>query len=99
MHNLEATKPNGFPPLVPPFLIGNFPSFLLSFQTEQFAVLWILFIVIVLGNLAVLVTLFMNKNRKSRMNFFIKQLAIAGEESYESFKFISNRFKKPRKWL
>ncbi|XP_062555198.1 cardioacceleratory peptide receptor-like [Armigeres subalbatus] len=47
------------------------------YETEQFAVLWILFIVIVLGNLAVLVTLFMNKNRKSRMNFFIKQLAIA----------------------
>ncbi|XP_037924362.1 cardioacceleratory peptide receptor [Hermetia illucens] len=45
--------------------------------TEQFAVLWVLFTVIVLGNSAVLVTLFMNKNRKSRMNFFIKQLAIA----------------------
>ncbi|XP_055375115.1 cardioacceleratory peptide receptor [Condylostylus longicornis] len=47
------------------------------YETEQFTVLWILFIVIVLGNTAVLFTLFMNKNRKSRMNFFIKQLAIA----------------------
>ncbi|CAD7093388.1 unnamed protein product [Hermetia illucens] len=47
------------------------------YETEQFAVLWVLFTVIVLGNSAVLVTLFMNKNRKSRMNFFIKQLAIA----------------------
>ncbi|XP_058453301.1 cardioacceleratory peptide receptor-like isoform X2 [Malaya genurostris] len=47
------------------------------YETEQFAVLWILFVVIVLGNMAVLVTLFLNKNRKSRMNFFIKQLAIA----------------------
>nr|XP_029719377.1 cardioacceleratory peptide receptor-like [Aedes albopictus] len=47
------------------------------FQTEQFAVLWALFTVIVLGNSAVLVTLLLNKNRKSRMNFFIKQLAIA----------------------
>ncbi|XP_035780524.1 cardioacceleratory peptide receptor-like isoform X1 [Anopheles albimanus] len=47
------------------------------YETEQFAVLWILFVVIVLGNTAVLVTLFLNKNRKSRMNFFIKQLAIA----------------------
>jgi neuropeptide S receptor 1 len=37
----------------------------------------VLFAVIVLGNTAVLVTLFLNKNRKSRMNFFIKQLAIA----------------------
>uniref|UniRef100_A0A182PZC5 G-protein coupled receptors family 1 profile domain-containing protein n=1 Tax=Anopheles farauti TaxID=69004 RepID=A0A182PZC5_9DIPT len=48
-----------------------------AIETEQFAVLWILFVVIVLGNTAVLVTLFLNKNRKSRMNFFIKQLAIA----------------------
>ncbi|XP_055636993.1 cardioacceleratory peptide receptor-like isoform X1 [Toxorhynchites rutilus septentrionalis] len=47
------------------------------YETEQFAVLWILLIVIVLGNTAVLITLFLNKNRKSRMNFFIKQLAIA----------------------
>lgn len=31
---------------------------------------------IVLGNSAVLITLYMSK-RKSRMNFFIKQLAIA----------------------
>ncbi|KXJ72115.1 hypothetical protein RP20_CCG018794 [Aedes albopictus] len=46
-------------------------------MTEQFAVLWALFTVIVLGNSAVLVTLLLNKNRKSRMNFFIKQLAIA----------------------
>ncbi|XP_055638650.1 cardioacceleratory peptide receptor-like [Toxorhynchites rutilus septentrionalis] len=47
------------------------------YETEQFAVLWALFTVIVLGNSAVLVTLLLNKNRKSRMNFFIKQLAIA----------------------
>jgi hypothetical protein len=33
--------------------------------------------VIVLGNSAVLITLYLSK-RKSRMNFFIKQLAIAG---------------------
>ncbi|XP_070494290.1 cardioacceleratory peptide receptor-like [Chironomus tepperi] len=46
------------------------------YETEQFTVLWILFAVIVLGNSAVLVTLYLNK-RKSRMNFFIKQLAIA----------------------
>ncbi|XP_058453297.1 cardioacceleratory peptide receptor [Malaya genurostris] len=47
------------------------------YETEQFAVLWALFTVIVLGNSAVLVTMLLNKNRKSRMNFFIKQLAIA----------------------
>lgn len=47
-------------------------------QTEQFTVLWILFATIVLGNSAVLITLYLNK-RKSRMNFFIKQLAFAGK--------------------
>lgn len=41
--------------------------------------LWILFAVIVLGNSAVLVTMHLNSNQKSRMNFFIKQLAIAGK--------------------
>ncbi|XP_068084322.1 cardioacceleratory peptide receptor-like [Anabrus simplex] len=45
--------------------------------TEQFTLLWILFALIVLGNSAVLVALFLNKNRKSRMNFFIMQLALA----------------------
>lgn len=50
-----------------------------AFQTEQFTVLWILFAVIVLGNVAVLVTLFINKSRKSRMNYFIQHLAIAGK--------------------
>jgi hypothetical protein len=47
-------------------------------QTEQFTVLWVLFATIVLGNSAVLITLYLNK-RKSRMNFFIKQLAFAGK--------------------
>lgn len=44
--------------------------------------LWILFAVIVLGNSAVLVTMHLNSNQKSRMNFFIKQLAIAGKCNY-----------------
>ncbi|XP_065354334.1 cardioacceleratory peptide receptor [Calliphora vicina] len=47
------------------------------YETEQFAVLWILFTIIVLGNSAVLFVMFLNKNRKSRMNYFIKQLALA----------------------
>ncbi|KAG8268735.1 Neuropeptide S receptor [Homalodisca vitripennis] len=46
-------------------------------QTEQFILLWVLFVMIVLGNISVLVALVLNKNRKSRMNFFIMQLAIA----------------------
>jgi neuropeptide S receptor 1 len=47
-------------------------------QVEQFTVLWILLALIVLGNSAVLVTLYLNK-RRSRMNFFIMQLAGAGQ--------------------
>ncbi|GLV39252.1 Crustacean cardioactive peptide receptor [Carabus blaptoides fortunei] len=47
------------------------------YKTEQFTILWILFVTIVIGNSAVLLTLTFNKSRKSRMNFFIKQLAIA----------------------
>jgi neuropeptide S receptor 1 len=47
-------------------------------QVEQLTVLWILFFLIVIGNCAVLVTLYLNKRRKSRMNFFIMQLATAG---------------------
>jgi neuropeptide S receptor 1 len=47
-------------------------------QTEQFAVLWILFALIVVGNASVLLALLMSKKRKSRMNFFIMQLALAG---------------------
>jgi len=50
-------------------------------QTEQFTVLWILFASIVLGNTAVLVALLLNKSRKSRMNFFIMHLALAGKET------------------
>nr|CAD7393268.1 unnamed protein product [Timema cristinae] len=45
--------------------------------TEQFTVMWVLFALIVLGNSSVLVALLINKSRKSRMNFFIMQLALA----------------------
>ncbi|XP_022919038.1 cardioacceleratory peptide receptor isoform X2 [Onthophagus taurus] len=47
------------------------------YETIQFTVVWLLFTMIVLGNSAVLVTLLVGKSRKSRMNFFIKHLAIA----------------------
>nr|CAD7586140.1 unnamed protein product [Timema genevievae] len=46
-------------------------------STEQFTVMWVLFVLIVLGNSSVLVALLINKSRKSRMNFFIMQLALA----------------------
>lgn len=49
------------------------------FQTETLIFLSVLFTLIVVGNCAVLATLLASKNRKSRMNFFIMHLAIAGK--------------------
>ncbi|CAL4066538.1 unnamed protein product, partial [Meganyctiphanes norvegica] len=46
-------------------------------KTEQFTLLSILFIFIVVGNVAVILALMLSKARKSRTNFFIKQLALA----------------------
>ena len=51
-------------------------------QTEQFTVLWLLFAMIVVGNIAVLIGLLWGKRRKTRMDFFIKQLAFAGKFCY-----------------
>lgn len=48
-------------------------------QTEQFIVLWFLLLSIVVGNLAVLAALRLSKARKSRTNFFIMHLALAGQ--------------------
>ncbi|XP_071877509.1 crustacean cardioactive peptide receptor isoform X1 [Bombus fervidus] len=47
------------------------------YETEQFTVLWLLFAMIVVGNIAVLIGLQWGKRRKTRMDFFIKQLAFA----------------------
>ncbi|XP_014258479.1 cardioacceleratory peptide receptor-like [Cimex lectularius] len=47
------------------------------YATEQLAVLWTLFILIVFGNATVILALSFSKNRKSRMNYFIMQLAAA----------------------
>ncbi|XP_071037798.1 cardioacceleratory peptide receptor-like [Parasteatoda tepidariorum] len=52
-------------------------QFYYFYQTEQLTFLWVLFIMIVAGNSAVLIALSLSKNRKSRMNFFIMHLAIA----------------------
>ncbi|CAL1289621.1 unnamed protein product [Larinioides sclopetarius] len=52
-------------------------QFYYFYQTEQLTFLWVLFLMIVVGNSAVLVALLLSKNRKSRMNFFIMHLAIA----------------------
>lgn len=72
------------------FVTGNQnKNFFLFFQTIQFTVLWILFFSIVLGNSAVLAALFLNNTRKSRMNFFIMQLAFAGKNNLD-FKTFDN---------
>ncbi|CAK9815416.1 Cardioacceleratory peptide receptor [Anthophora quadrimaculata] len=46
-------------------------------QTAQLTVLLLLFAMIVVGNIAVLIGLLWGKRRKTRMDFFIKQLAFA----------------------
>jgi len=46
-------------------------------QVEQLTFLWVLFAFIVLGNSTVLAALALSKGRKSRMNFFIRNLAAA----------------------
>ncbi|XP_067418602.1 neuropeptide S receptor isoform X1 [Emydura macquarii macquarii] len=50
-------------------------SFYYSFKTEQLVTLWILFIVTIAGNSIVLLSTWKRK-RKSRMTFFVTQLAI-----------------------
>ncbi|XP_066244935.1 cardioacceleratory peptide receptor-like isoform X2 [Euwallacea similis] len=47
------------------------------YEVEHFTVLWVLFIVIVIGNSGVLYTHFIGRPRKSRMKFFIAHLAFA----------------------
>ena len=47
------------------------------YQVETLISLWILFALIVIGNGTVLIALTLSKGRKSRMNFFIKNLAAA----------------------
>lgn len=47
------------------------------YETEQLTFLCIMFIFIVVGNSAVIIAMFISKSKKSRMNFFITQLAFA----------------------
>ncbi|XP_050308207.1 cardioacceleratory peptide receptor-like [Anthonomus grandis grandis] len=47
------------------------------YEVEHFTVLWILFVVIVIGNSGVLYSHFIGRPRKSRMKFFIAHLAFA----------------------
>ncbi|XP_045446272.1 cardioacceleratory peptide receptor-like [Melitaea cinxia] len=47
------------------------------YDTVQFTVMWVLFVLIVVLNASVIAALLCTNARKSRMNFFIMQLAIA----------------------
>ncbi|XP_009707105.1 PREDICTED: neuropeptide S receptor [Cariama cristata] len=55
-------------------------SFYYSFKTEQLVTLWILFIVTIVGNATVLFSTWRRK-RKSRMTFFVTQLAITERQA------------------
>ncbi|XP_009079657.1 PREDICTED: neuropeptide S receptor [Acanthisitta chloris] len=55
-------------------------SFYYSFKTEQLVTLWILFIVTIAGNAIVLFSIWRRK-RKSRMTYFITQLAITERQA------------------
>uniref|UniRef100_A0A8C3VP54 Neuropeptide S receptor 1 n=1 Tax=Catagonus wagneri TaxID=51154 RepID=A0A8C3VP54_9CETA len=50
-------------------------SFYYSFKTEQLITLWVLFVFTIVGNATVLFSTWRRK-RKSRMTFFVTQLAI-----------------------
>ena len=49
------------------------------FRTEQLIFLYVLLFVIILGNVIVILSLGCIRRRKSRMNFFILHLAVAGK--------------------
>ncbi|XP_037747478.1 neuropeptide S receptor [Chelonia mydas] len=73
----EAIKEQRNPPLEYNLLvIGN----VISGKTEQLVTLWILFIVTVAGNSIVLLSTWKRK-RKSRMTFFVTQLAITERQA------------------
>ncbi|GAB5568682.1 neuropeptide S receptor [Prionailurus iriomotensis] len=54
-------------------------SFYYSFKTEQLITLWVLFVFTIVGNSMVLFSTWRRK-KKSRMTFFVTQLAITGTE-------------------
>lgn len=54
------------------------PVFLCFSQTEQLITLWVLFVFTIVGNSIVLFSTWRRK-RRSRMTFFVTQLAITGK--------------------
>ncbi|XP_044802309.1 neuropeptide S receptor-like [Bubalus bubalis] len=57
-------------------------SFYYSFKTEQLITLWVLFVFTIVGNAIVLFST-RRRKRKSRMTFFVTQLAITGKQLQE----------------
>ncbi|XP_018426841.1 PREDICTED: neuropeptide S receptor isoform X2 [Nanorana parkeri] len=62
---------------------NEWPSFYTSFKTEQLITLWILFVIIIIGNSVVLYLTWKERvrKRKSRMTFFVIQLAITEKQA------------------
>ncbi|RVE46572.1 hypothetical protein evm_008759 [Chilo suppressalis] len=56
---------------------GNDLNYYYFYDSVQFTVMWVLFVAIVVLNASVIAALLCTNARKSRMNFFIMQLAIA----------------------
>lgn len=56
---------------------GTYINKFYFYKTTQLAILWLLLVAILAGNATVVLALMLTKSRKSRMNFFIMQLAIA----------------------
>ena len=59
-------------------IITSITTEFLYFQTEQLVFLSVLFVMIVIGNTMVLIAIVVSGKRRSRMNFFIINLACAG---------------------
>ncbi|XP_076385485.1 crustacean cardioactive peptide receptor isoform X2 [Megachile rotundata] len=75
--NRSSCLPEFFNTTLPDVNATNEIDSFYFYETEQFTVLWLLFAMIVVGNIAVLIGLLWGKRRKTRMDFFIKQLAFA----------------------
>ncbi|GBP09358.1 Cardioacceleratory peptide receptor [Eumeta japonica] len=65
------------------------------YDSVQFTVMWSLFAAIVVGNSSVIAALLCTNARKSRMNFFIMQLAIAVTQYTIEFEFEGQKVCEP----
>ena len=70
-------------------------------QHIQLAILWVLFTLIVVGNSIVLIAIWLVRHKKSRLNFFVTNLAVAGNYSQYQIHCLNPDSTKPCKshWL